>query len=61
MHIGPFALVSLLVAEGVTTGTGLDPEGQPDEYIGAVMTMSLLVGCIYISMVRSRLPTSAGI
>ena len=50
MHIGPFALVSLLVAEGVVGGTGLDPEVDQEEYIGAVMTMSLMVGCIYISM-----------
>lgn len=55
MHIGPFALVSLLVAEGVVEGTGLDPEADQDEYIGAVMTMSMMCGVAYIAMWACRL------
>jgi MFS superfamily sulfate permease-like transporter len=55
MHIGPFALVSLLVAEGVQGGTGLDPETNTEEYIQACMTMSLMVSVVYLAMWALRL------
>ena len=49
MHIGPFALVSLLVAEGVTNA-GIDPDDDMTAYIDAVMTMSLICSAIYLTM-----------
>jgi hypothetical protein len=55
MHIGPFALVSLLVAEGVTAGTGISPDTDMDAYVDAVMTMSMMCGCIYLVMWACRL------
>ena len=85
MHIGPFALVSLLVAEGAGAAVEVDVEGvtrgrfsvcpvpssalpprdllaavsswhdtplllQVDAYVDAVMTMSVMVGVIYLSL-----------
>jgi hypothetical protein len=66
MHIGPFALVSLLVAEGVNEVPGIDSEacahqsGQEltaacQEYVDCCLTMSLMVGLGYIVMWALRL------
>ena len=54
MHIGPFALVSLLVAEGCADG-GYDPDVDLTAYVDAVMTMSLMCSFIYLSMWVLRL------
>ncbi len=54
MHIGPFALVSLLVAEGCVNG-GYDPEVDLRAYTDAVMTMSLVCSFIYLAMWVLRL------
>jgi len=54
MHIGPFALVSLLVAEGCVNG-GYDPDVDQQAYVDAVMTMSLVCSFIYLAMWVLRL------
>ena len=54
MHIGPFALVSLLVAEGCVNA-GYDPEIDQRAYVDAVMTMSLVCALIYLGMWALRL------
>eukprot|EP00966_Prymnesium_polylepis_P309417 7149840-Prymnesium_polylepis.1 len=41
MSIGPFALVSLLVADAVSS---VVPSENVDEYIPAVMLLSLMIG-----------------
>ena len=58
MHIGPFALVSLLVADGVAAVPGIDTEAclEPgltpgcQEYIDCCCVMSIMVGLIYLGM-----------
>lgn len=48
LSIGPFALVSLLVAD--TVETVYDSDKEPELYIRAVMTVSLMVGVMHIIM-----------
>lgn len=44
VHIGPFALVSMMVADAVSF---MDPNDLPS-YLGAVTTLSFLCGVIYL-------------
>ena len=47
MSIGPFALVSLLVADSVSA---VVPPEQTEAYISAVMLLSLMIGLLHILM-----------
>ena len=51
MSIGPFALVSLLVADSVSEVVSPDNEG----YIGAVMLLSLMIGLLHCLMAALNL------
>ena len=52
MSIGPFALVSLLVADSVSEVVSPDDEAA---YIGAVMLLSLMIGLLHCAMAALNL------
>ena len=53
ISIGPFALISILVAETVTPL--ISPTRHTEEYCGAVMLLSLMVGLLHLAMAALRL------
>ena len=53
LSIGPFALVSLLIAD--TVGKVYDSDEDPEEYARAVVTLSLMVGVMHLVMGALRL------
>ena len=53
ISIGPFALVSILVAETVTPL--FSPTRHTEEYCSAVMLLSLMIGLLHLAMAALRL------